>query len=161
MRIIHVECKPDEALVKRLGFPKKSVKHHSGKSRVFSELREVTNQIAIVDEDPGSPQTTYESNLKLVKDHKTFTLREDSNGNKVITLKVKLEDFILDDCKNSNVNPQKRTLPTTAKDLHGVINGKIDSFQLLVDDLLSHANSATSKLKVVLHEINQSNIKVD
>ncbi len=60
MKPIHVECLPDEALVKKLGFTRKMVTHHAGKSRVFTNLKSVVNHLAMVDEDPGSPKSSYE-----------------------------------------------------------------------------------------------------
>ena len=63
--IIHVECKPDEALVGKLGFTKKQVEHHFGKSRVFAANKDLTDQVALVDEDPMSATTTYEDQLSV------------------------------------------------------------------------------------------------
>ena len=38
MKIVHVECKPDELLVSKLGVQKKQITHHQGKTRVFHAL---------------------------------------------------------------------------------------------------------------------------
>ena len=65
MKQLHVECKPDELFVSKLGFNRKSIIHHQGKSRVFNYLRKSKNQLAIVDEDPGSVKSSYERNLKF------------------------------------------------------------------------------------------------
>jgi len=54
MKQVHVECLPDEALIIKMGFTWKAVIHHGGKSRVFHKLKSVSNQLALVDEDPGS-----------------------------------------------------------------------------------------------------------
>jgi hypothetical protein len=43
---IHVECTPDETLVKKIGFTKKQVTHHAGKARVFATIQESKNQLA-------------------------------------------------------------------------------------------------------------------
>jgi len=65
---IHVECLPDETLLKKGGFAKKQIKNHDGKSRVFADLLKNTNQFAMVDEDPGSAKTSYEMGLKCQKE---------------------------------------------------------------------------------------------
>ncbi|MCK5136501.1 MAG: ATP-binding protein [Bacteroidales bacterium] len=53
MKVVHVECRPDEVLVTKLGFNRKMIKHHQGKSRVFHSLKLTKDQLAMVDEDPG------------------------------------------------------------------------------------------------------------
>lgn len=63
MKMVHVECRPDEVLVTKLGFNKKRVKHHQGKSRVFHSLKQTKDQLAMVDEDPGSPGHPYEKSF--------------------------------------------------------------------------------------------------
>lgn len=68
MKDIHVECKPDEMLVRKLGFTKKKVTHYPGKSRVFRKLEKSNNQLALVDEDPGSTKTSYEQRLRFLKE---------------------------------------------------------------------------------------------
>ena len=47
MIIIHVECLPDEALLKKLGFSRKEVEHHGGKSKVFNYISKNENQYAV------------------------------------------------------------------------------------------------------------------
>jgi hypothetical protein len=63
MKQIHVECLPDEALIKRLGYTRKVVNHHASKARVFRKLKSVSNQLALVDEDPGSGKSDNEKKL--------------------------------------------------------------------------------------------------
>ncbi len=103
MKLVHVECLPDEALIKKLGFTRKAVKHHGGKSRVFRKLKSVRNQLGMVDEDPGSAKSDYEQELILI--HETFGIKlfSDKSGNKILVLKGKLEDWIISICKNAGI----------------------------------------------------------
>ena len=66
MSDVHVECKPDETLVRKLGVSRKSVTHHQGKSKVFALLKKNKDQLAMVDEDPMSTKTTYERSFQLI-----------------------------------------------------------------------------------------------
>ena len=104
MPIVHVECRPDEALVKLLGISRRMVYHHGGKSRVFSRLKTVTGEVAMVDEDPGSIKTEYETGLEFIQESYGIRLYNDERNNKILILKIKLEDWILGACKTSNVD---------------------------------------------------------
>src|SRR5438445_5527673 len=97
---VHVECLPDETLVKKLGFTRKQIIHHTGKSRVFADLKLKSNQIAMVDEDPGQSKTSYETKLVFKEEANGIKYYLDpEKNNKVFVLKVKLEDWILASCK--------------------------------------------------------------
>jgi hypothetical protein len=39
MKQIYIECKPDERLVKVLGYSTQYITHHSGKYKIFSSLK--------------------------------------------------------------------------------------------------------------------------
>jgi len=54
--MILVECDPDEFLVKSMGFPKKKIKHESGKGNVLRKLNKDPMTIGMIDEDPDSRQ---------------------------------------------------------------------------------------------------------
>ena len=53
--MIYVECSPDAALVRKLGIPKREIRHSSGKGEVLKRVLKGAS-IGVVDEDPGSPQ---------------------------------------------------------------------------------------------------------
>ena len=59
MKKVHVECRPDELLISKLGYTRKMIVHHQGKSRVFHTLSKNKDLLAMVDEDPGSAKTRY------------------------------------------------------------------------------------------------------
>jgi hypothetical protein len=147
MKQVHVECLPDEALIKRLGFTRKSVIHHAGKSRVFKKLESLTNQLGMVDEDPGSVKTSYEKNLVFVEESQGIKLYQDEAGNKVVILKIKLEDWIISQCRTSGINMRNFGLPDKPNDLHDVINQRIIQFEKLIDHLLENNNAGIVQLK--------------
>jgi len=147
MKEVHVECKPDEALIKKLGFNKNKITHHQGKSRVFSKLREPKNHLAVVDEDPGSIKTTYEQDLIFKKELHGIAFYLDNSGNKIFILKVKLEDWILNLCKQSKISIQNYGLPNDPNELHDVINQRIPAFEKLIDILLNENNEGIHQLK--------------
>jgi len=148
MKSIHVECLPDEALVKKLGFTRKMVTHHSGKSRVFQKLGKVSNHLAMVDEDdPLGPKSNYERNLIRESEAHGIVLFRDNEGNRIFQLKVKLENWIIEQCKVSGTSPRDFGLPVAANEMHDVVNQRISSFEKLIDDLLTKNNPGILYLK--------------
>jgi hypothetical protein len=144
---IHVECKPDELLVSKFGFTRKLVTHHTGKSRVFSKMRLVQHTLALVDEDPGTAKTTYEKQLILVAERHGIKKYEDKNGNSILVLSGKLEDWIVSVCRQAEVNLKDYGLPAKPDDLHEVINQRLNQFGELIIHLLQAGNPAIATLK--------------
>lgn len=143
---IHVECKPDELLVSKLGFTRKSVTHHTGKSRVFHKLKQSQHVLALVDEDPGSPKTTYEKTLQLVHNINGIQCYVDKRQNKVAILTIKLEDWIIWVCKQADIALTKFGLPAKPNTLHEVINQRLTKFEQLIDALLQSNNESLKSL---------------
>jgi hypothetical protein len=151
MKKVHVECKADELLVSKLGFQRKLVIHHQGKSRVFHALGEMKYQLAMVDEDPGSAKTSYEKALELIEESEGIKYFSDQLGNKIFFLKGKLEDWIINACKQHKIRPSTFGLPEKPNDLHDVINHKLSSFEKLINELIAKNNPAILKLKAWLN----------
>lgn len=147
MKQVHVECKPDELFLSKLGFSKKSIVHHTGKSRVFHFLKKNKNQLAIVDEDPGSIKSSYERNLKFKEESHGIRYFVDQSGNKIFILTGKLEDWILEVCKKNKVKPSDFNLPDKPNELHEVINNRLNNFGRLIDLLLENECSSILQLK--------------
>lgn len=147
MKHIHVECLPDETLIRQLGFTKKFITHHSGKSRVMKKLGEVKNEMAMVDEDPGTAKTTYEKALKLIGNEEGILEYTDHSGNKIIVLPGKLEDWILTVCKKNRIDITAFGLPAKSDELHGVIHHKLANFEKLISHLLKTNNKTLNMLK--------------
>ena len=122
MKIVHVECKPDELLVSKLGVQKKQITHHQGKTRVFHALGRGKQQLAMVDEDPGSVKTSYEKALKFIEESEGIKYFTDHSDNKIFILKGKLEDWIVLVCKQHRISLSKFGLPEKPNDLHDIIN---------------------------------------
>jgi len=153
--LVHVECIPDETLLKKLGFVRKQIRHHNGKPLVFGYIRKKTNQVAMVDEDPDSPKHPYEFTFSLQKEKcgiKYFLDRE--RNNHVLVLKGKLENWIIESCRTDNIDPRKYNLPIKPNDLHEVINNRLKNFENLLSTLIESNNEAILTLKKWLYEAN-------
>ena len=147
MKSIHVECLPDEALVKKLGFTRKMVTHHAGKSRVLHKLKSVSNQLAIIDEDPGSVKSDYERKLIKEIDKNGLTFLKDKSGNIVVQLKGKLEDWILEQCESCGIKIGDFGFPNNANKFHDAINQHIPKFEEVVDRLIAEKSEGILTLK--------------
>jgi hypothetical protein len=152
MTFLHVECLPDETLAKKLGFVRKQIIHHSGKSRVFSDIRKKSKQLAIVDEDPGQAKNPYENELILKEEaHGVSYFLDNKRKNKVFVLKIKLEDWILEACKKEKLKLDEFGLPKKSNDLHEVINNRLIAFEKLLDNLKRNNNASIITLETWLH----------
>ena len=147
MKVVLIECNPDGLLVSKLGFTKKLITHHQGKSRVFHKLSKSESLLAMVDEDPGSPKTSYEKSLNFVEEKHSIKYYSDIRKNKVFILNVRLEDWILNACKSQVINPADFGLPTKPKDMHDVLNQRLDKFGNLIDELVRQKSPAILQLK--------------
>lgn len=148
--MVHVECKPDEILVSKLGFPKKQITHHQGKPRIFYALSKTQNQFAMIDEDPGCAKTNDEKALLFIEESEGIKYYTDKSNNKICILKVEFEDWIINACKKSKIKLSFFGLPGNSDDLHDVINHKLPNFEKLIDELITKKNPAISKLKDLL-----------
>ena len=156
MSIIHLECKPDEKLVMKLGIPRKKIEHQDGKSRVYAALKKTNNSIAIVDEDPHGPKYTYEKELVLEEEkYGIYRYVDKKRGNIVLVLKVKLEDWLILACKQNDIDITKSpySLPGKGNDLHKVINDKMAAYDKLLTDLLVNKSEALLTLKKLAKKI--------
>ena len=147
MKDVHVECNPDEVLVKKLGVSRKRITHHQGKSRVFKACQKKNNLLALVDEDPGSHRTPYENTLTLEEQYQGISYYKDRSGNEIFILNGKLEDWIISICQESKVEIATFGLPGRPNDLHDVINQKLDKFAVLLDALLEAGSPALVRLR--------------
>jgi hypothetical protein len=149
--LVHVECKPDEYLLKKLGIKSKNITHHQGKSRVFHALKGKNSLIAMVDEDPGSVKTAFEKSLKLIGEYNGIYHYTDTKSNRILVLKGKLEDWIVEISRSAKIRLDDYSLPETANDLHDVLNDRLENFGRLINDLIKSKNPAILKLKSLLN----------
>ena len=101
----------------------------------------------MVDEDPGTPKTSYEKSLKFVEEKLGIKYYSDNKKNKVFILTVKLEDWILNACKAQKIDPIKFGLPADPNKLHDILNHKLDKFENLTDELIRQKNPSILQLK--------------
>ena len=147
MRPVHIECSPDELLIKKLGFTRKFITHHQGKSRIFTTLNKNQNHLALADEDPGSVKTRYEESLHLKEETEGIKYFTDKPGNEIYFLNGKLEDWIISICKKQNISLSEFGLPDNPEDLHDIINHRLPEFATLLDELIKVKNPSILKLK--------------
>lgn len=147
--IIHVECLPDEALLKKLEFSRKQVEHHNGKSKVFNYISKNENQYAVVDEDPGTAKHRYEAQLDFQEEkHGIIHMHDPKRNNRVFVIRPRLEDWIIGLCKRSKIDMRKDfSLPDRSNELHNIINLRLTSFDKLLDHLLDKKNESLLQLK--------------
>lgn len=147
MKFIHIECNPDAYLARQIGFTRKNITHHQGKSRVFNALKNNKNHFALVDEDPGSIQHPYQAELMLIKDESGLKLFKDKSGNRVVVINPKLEDWIISISRELNINVRSYGLPENPDELHEQINQKLNQFEHLLNDLIKRKNSPLKLLQ--------------
>ena len=148
--MIYLECDPDKALISRMGISNKEIKHAYGKGNVCKQLEKNRNVKGMVDEDPLSHQPNYMKRLTLHSyEHDVRMLYDKNANNYIIVLCPKLEDLILKSVKQAGVDPGAFGLPNEARELHQMINTKLDSFKRLLNGLDGKSKMLTSLEKLV------------
>lgn len=146
MKQIHLECEPDEVLVKALGFPRKKVNHHNDKGRVCNKLEKETEVIGMIDEDPDSPQPTYLKQLTEVETKHSIRLLNDvKRGHKLIVIQPRLEEWILAVAAKQRVDVKLFGLPDKPERLHQLVTSRLTQFKDLIEHLY------TLKSEPILH----------
>src|SRR5687767_14523864 len=104
---IVLECRPDEALIKSLGFAKKYITHQPNKGEVINYLEKNPTAIGMVDEDPGAASPKYLSKFKregqTVFGIDLFRFKT----TKLIIVKPRLEDWVLAQAQLAQVDPEE------------------------------------------------------
>ena len=151
-----VECKPDKLLIKFLtNAPKKSIIHAANKTEVLKTLLKATDDaIGIIDEDdPYGPQPSHLQKFKIKNDLPSFglsILQENQTEKKLIKIKPRLEDWLLEAANESGVSFEEYRLPKNAKKLHKIINLNLDKLELILKKLVEAKNNRLRKLKEIL-----------
>lgn len=139
--MIFVECKPDTLLVKYLASSsERRIIHSNGKSGVCKALTNNNNCIGVVDEDPWSNQPKYLKNLRENNDHQEYginLLLDADRDNKVIVIRPRLEEWIIQAAEKANVNLDGYKLPSDGEGLHDIINKNLEKFERLLEELKS------------------------
>jgi len=151
MKKIVVECNPDEKLVKALGAFRKNVIHQPNKGAVCNFLKKNREYIGIVDEDPGSAKPSYLNEFKVVHQNNTelgfIVLQHPVHKTKVIVVQPRLEEWVINCCKRSNLILSKFGLPEDPKRLHSVLPSKLELFRKVIVELVHHQSPQILALK--------------
>ncbi len=101
----------------------------------------------MVDEDPGSVPHLYEKELTFNQELNGIKyLVDEKRNNKILVLKVKLEDWLISACRKSEINIVQYGLPLKPNDLHDVINNRMHAYEKLLDALLKNGNESIAQL---------------
>jgi len=117
-----VECSADEIVPRNLGVPKKQLLHFGGKYELVKKLKERTNDVGMVDEDPGKLQPQDMSSYRRTDSAEGLYLltRQGRGGQRLVVVCPKLEDWLIDRAKSSGVRPEDFGLPNDPDRLHGI-----------------------------------------
>ena len=146
--MIYVECKPDGILVRHLtGLPRRQVVHEvKGKPGVCNRLMRGKDLVAMVDEDPGTTQPVYMTQLSLSHESPNAGLKlyyDRTRNNRVVVLCPRLEEWLLRTAADLGLSMRDYGLPERANRLHSVINQDERKIQRLLSDM---SNAASPRL---------------
>lgn len=120
--MIVVECYLDEYLIRSLGFPKKHIKHQSGKGKVIRSLRKLQGKIGIIDEDPDSSQPSDLKNYDNIQQTENLRLlkKKTSKNQYLIVISPYLEGWIVKRANHNQIDMNKYGLESDARSLHNI-----------------------------------------
>jgi len=148
--MIAVECGPDVILVRVLGVPSKKIYHAGSKGRVVKAV-EKFGGIGIIDEDPGCPQPKLLLNYSIAVTYEQLGIRILTRNNKrIIVICPRLEEFIIEACKESKINPRKFGLPLDPAQFHRKVNSRLRNFKMLLETLLKVKNRRMKILRKII-----------
>lgn len=150
MSDIALECKPDEALAKLLGFTKKQIYHQPNKGQVIKYLERNPEAIGIVDEDPGAAWPDYFKKYERTLDEKHGVEVYTKANTRLVVIKPRLEEWVLKQASASNINPSNFTLPNSGHELHKIINTRIPKFEQMITAMIDSKNPGLVYLKELL-----------
>lgn len=152
--MIFVECKPDELLVKKLGYPKRDIIHAGGKSEVCKRLQRSENCYGLVDEDPYGTKPRYMENLlrnSMISNNYDIKIAYDGERNNyLIVLCPRLEEWFYQTAKMLGISLKQYKLPEDPVKLHRIINENLNKFESLLNDLLSRNHPRVNELRRAL-----------
>ena len=117
-----VECDADETVLRALGLPKKQLLHFGGKYELLKKLKERTNDVGMVDEDPGKLQPKDMGNYRQTESAEGLHLltRRGRGGQRLVVICPKLEDWLIERAKSSGIRPEDYGLPSDPDKLHSI-----------------------------------------
>jgi len=120
--LIVVECYLDEYLIRSLGFPKRLIKHQSGKGKVLRSLHRLQGKIGIIDEDPDSlqPPELMHYDVMVASENLKLFRRRSSNEQYLIVISPYLEGWIIRRATYNHINLNEYGLESDANSLHNI-----------------------------------------
>ena len=93
--------------------------------------------VGLIDDDPSSVQPPLLGQLTEMEAQPTLGLKRSmfSNGNVVITVSPRLEEWVLDDCRHNGISPEREGLPRDPEAFHDIVNHRLDNFSRLLSAL--------------------------
>jgi len=149
------ECDPDVILVSFLAsIPRRRVMHASGKHQVLKKLTlKLRDSTGMIDQDPLSIQPRKFLQKFTEIEHserdKLKILHYTQRNNRLIILCPRLEEWIIEAAREAHIPLHRYNLPNNPRQLHKIINFRINRFQQLVEDL-SQSSTRVQALRVHL-----------
>lgn len=120
--MICVECDPDEALVLALGFSASTIRHEYGKGKACNTLQRRSGWVAMLDQDPASPQSSYLRGLAEQRySHSMRFLEDKPRKNRVVLLCPRLEEWLIETARKESLDLEKFGLSMNPRSLHEII----------------------------------------
>jgi hypothetical protein len=136
--MLHLECKPDEALARTLGRTRKQCLHHSGKGRVCTVLMRGRDSVGMMDEDPRSAQPQYLATLQEGSNlHDVRLLQDPTRNHTVVILCPRLEEWLIKTAHSSGFKMGDFGLSDRGNELHQEINTRLAKIEELIRVLLN------------------------
>ncbi len=152
MEII-IECKPDETLMKALGFTRKAITHQPNKGMVINLLEKKNGVIGVVDEDPGTTWPRFFSKFQKIDDqHGIVNYKLQKQNLKLIVIKPRLEEWIISQAQSVNIDPIRFSLPADGHNLHKVINTRLLKFDELLKTMINQNSTGLLYLQQLLKQ---------
>lgn len=152
--MIYVECNTDEYFLKRLGIPKRYIKHEGGKSRVVSRVEKIGSGIGVIDEDPGNEQPIelrrYEGIVS--KNNISKFVRQNDYSKAMIVIRPKLEPWLIKKANENDISLQRYNLPDDPDKLHKINPFKRSNYGKFLSHLASTNDEEIQTLKQWLTE---------
>ena len=152
--MIIVECYRDQALIHRMGFTPKQIRHAHNKSRVLQTLERQHKAVAVVDEDPHARQPgrlrTYDE--KAAKGKIKLLIKEDDDGKRAIQISPRIEDWLYVVAMRNKIFPERFGLPDHPEQLHTRSVHGDEGFRRFLIELIRKKDDEINTLKQWIRE---------